>query len=139
MTFVLGMIGTQYPFEYRLTWFAVHRHWQRIDWSWFPRERSGHIDVNDLVINLVMLIPIGFGWTLWRREATRSRVLVESLAIGFGVGTMYEVAQLVARDRYTEFADVWRNTVSCVIGASIARAMMAVIDRWRQRPGIVDP
>jgi hypothetical protein len=137
-TFVLGVLGTQYPFEYRMTWFALHRHWSRIEWSWFPRERSGRLDVEDLVINLIMLIPVGFGWALWRRTVAARRVLAESLLIGLFTGTLYEAGQLLCRQRYTQFADVWRNTVSCVVGAALALGVMALVDRWRRRPGIVE-
>lgn len=139
-TFLLGVLGTQFPFEYRLSSFALQRHWQRVDWSWFPHIHGGFhgIDLEDLVVNLVMLVPLGAGWALWRR-ARPGRVLVESIVVGSLVGTFYEGAQLLTRDRHTTLADVWRNTLSCVLGCAVVLALGALLDRRRGRLLPPDP
>jgi glycopeptide antibiotics resistance protein len=131
VTLVAGVIGTQWPFEYRLTRFALHRHWQKIEWAWFPHH-GRRIDVEDLVINLVMLIPLGFGWALWRRAA-RIRVVLEAVVLGAVTGIGFEVAQLPTRYRSTQFADAWRNTLSCMIGCVAGLVFVALVDRWRRR------
>lgn len=41
-TVLIAIVVTQWPFEYRLTRFAIHARWNRIDWSWFPRTYGGN-------------------------------------------------------------------------------------------------
>ena len=119
-TVVIAILGTQYPFNYRLTGFAVHRRWDRIDWSWFPRHPGGEIRFDrDFVVNLVMLIPLGIGFGLWRR-ARAIRAIAESLALGILTSATLELAQLATPYRYTSFADVWRNALGCMVGCLIA-------------------
>jgi hypothetical protein len=126
---VVLVLGTQYPFDYQLTEFAIRRRWNRIDWSWFPRTHRGHIRIDhDLALNLVMLIPLGVGFALWRR-AREWRLVVEALGVGFVTSTVLELGQLLTRYRYTTFADVWRNTLSCGLGCLLAIAVMRQLAR----------
>jgi len=125
VTIVLGALGTQAPFEYRTSAFALQRHWDRVDWSWWPRTRRGHVEIDDLVMNLVMLVPLGVGWALWRTHA-RLRVLVESVLVGGAVSVVYEAAQLLTRNRYTQLADIWRNAAGCAVGCAAGLAFMAL-------------
>lgn len=114
-TVVIAILVTQWPFEYRVTWFAMHARWNRIDWSWFPRTYAGNVVNRDMVQNLIMLMPLGVGFALWRRAAA-VRVIVESLALGILTGATLELAQLVTRSRYTSFPDLWRNALGCLVG-----------------------
>jgi hypothetical protein len=126
-TVVVAILGTQYPFNYRLTGFAVHRRWDRIDWSWFPRHPGGEIRFDrDFAVNLVMLIPLGIGFGLWR-HARAIRTVAESLMLGILTSGMLEIAQLVTAYRYTSFADVWRNALGCMVGCILALASCRAI------------
>lgn len=119
-TLALAILGTQWPFEYRITEFALRRKWDRIDWSWFPRWRGGSIRLDhDIVVNLLMLVPLGIGFALWRRAAPW-RIVLEGLVLGLVTSTALEAAQLLTRSRYTQLADVWRNSASCALGCAIA-------------------
>lgn len=127
-TVLTAIVLTQYPFHYSFTRHNIHGHWRDIDWHWFPR-RGRHIRVDrDLYLNLLMLIPLGVGFALWRR-ASGWRILLEALVLGAVVATGLEVAQLVTLYRYTSFADMWRNTVSCVAGALFV--LLFVPRTWR--------
>ena len=127
-TVVIAILVTQWPFEYRVTWFAMHARWNRIDWSWFPRTYAGNVVNRDMVQNLIMLMPLGVGFALWRRAAA-VRVIVESLALGILTGATLELAQLVTRSRYTSFPDLWRNALGCLAGCLFVIA----VRRFRMR------
>jgi len=126
-TVLIAIVVTQWPFEYRLTRFAVHARWNRIDWSWFPRPH-GNVMNRDFVLNLLMLIPLGVGFALWRRAAV-VRVAAESLALGILTGATLELAQLVTRSRYTSFPDLWRNALGCLAGCLV----VVVVRHFRRR------
>jgi VanZ family protein len=129
-TVLTAIVMTQYPFHYAFTRHNIGGHWRDIDWRWFPRRgRHGPIRIDrDLVLNLLMLIPLGMGFALWRR-APGWRIFVEAIVLGAVVASGLELAQLVTLYRFTSFADMWRNMVSCMIGAL---CVLAIIPRrWR--------
>ncbi len=126
-TVLVALLVTQWPFEYRLTGFAVRAKWNRIDWSWFPR---GKVLSRDFVLNVLMLIPLGIGFGLWRRAAGM-RLVVEGLAIGIVCAATLELAQLATRSRYTSFPDLWRNASGCAIGCALALVLRRCLS---QRP-----
>ncbi len=116
----IAIVATQWRFNYQLTRFGVARRIARIDWSWFPRTNTGAIRFDrDFALNLLMLLPLGVGFGLWRHAGMLRRA-AESLVIGVGVSVLLELAQLLTRYRYTSFADVWRNGLGCMVGCLIA-------------------
>ncbi len=122
-TVAVAMFVTQWPFEYRFTTYAVELRWTRIDWRWFPRDRAGDIRFDrDFAQNLLMLMPLGVGFALWRRTAY-VRVVIEALVLGIVTSAVLELAQLVTRYRYTSFPDLWRNSLGCMIGAMAVIAL----------------
>ena len=130
-TLVAVTIGTQWPFDYRITEFAIRQRWYRVDWSWFPRARGGHIRIDhDLLVNLLLLVPLGAAFALWRRAAAW-RIALEGFALGLVTTVTLELGQLLTRYRYTSFADVWRNTFSCVLGCVIVIAVARTLERRR--------
>lgn len=129
-TVLVAWFVTQWPFQYRPYGASILRRVARIDWSWWPRDGDGNVRLDrDLVLNLLMLVPLGFGFGLWRRSAPPWRVVVDGLLIGIAISVMLEAAQLVTRYRFTSFADVWRNSLGCMVGSAIA----LVILRERER------
>ncbi len=119
-TVLIAIAATQYPFRYHLTQFGIERRWDRIDWRWFPRTYGGAIRVDrDFALNLLMLLPLGFGFGLWRRVA-RWRAVIESLLLGLGVSVVLEAAQLITPHRFTTLADVWRNGLGSMVGCMLA-------------------
>lgn len=131
-TVLIALAATQYPFNYQLTEFAIHRRWDRIDWRWWPRTPMGRVRIDrDLALNLLMLLPLGVGYGLWRRT-NGLRVAVEALLLGIATSTSLELLQLITPYRYTTFADVWRNALGCLVGAIfvvVARRNYATLAR----------
>ncbi|MEJ7599587.1 MAG: VanZ family protein [Kofleriaceae bacterium] len=119
-TLGLAIIATQWPFRYRFAEASVARRWSRIDWSWVHRTEAGSIIFDrDFALNLMMLVPLGIGFGLWRR-AGRGRVLLEAVALGTATSVILELGQLVTWRRYTALPDVWRNALGCMVGAMLA-------------------
>lgn len=121
-TFLIAVVATQWPFEYRFSTYAVHYRWTRIDWHWFRG-----LD-RDFVLNILMLAPLGFGYGLWR-EAGRLRAIGESLLLGIVASAGLELAQLVTRDRITSFLDLWHNAAGCAAGCILARLVAVRLAR----------
>lgn len=116
-TVLIALAATQYPFNYNLTEFAIHRRWERIDWRWFPRTPMGRVRIDrDFALNLLMLVPLGVGYALWRRT-NAVRLAIEAALLGIATSATLELLQLITPWRYTTFADVWRNALGCVVGA----------------------
>jgi len=117
-TFITAIAVTQYPFHYDIHRYGIHYRWDhRVDWRWLPHTPMGRLRIDrDFVLNLLMLIPLGFGFALWR-QAPRWRIALEALLIGFVVALGLELAQLLTPWRTTSLGDLWRNTVSCFAGA----------------------
>ena len=129
-TVFVAFLVTQWPFQYRLYGASILRRWARSDWSWWPRDASGNVRLDrDLVLNLLMLVPLGVGFALWRRTASAARVVVEGLLLGIAISVMLEAAQLVTRYRFTSFADIWRNSLGCMVGCAIAVAVLRERER----------
>ncbi|HUS29153.1 MAG TPA: VanZ family protein [Kofleriaceae bacterium] len=123
MTIGIAVVVTQWRFHFDATRFGMHVRWNRIDWHWFPRTPMGHVRLDkDFALNLLMLVPLGIGFALWRR-ASGLRIVIEALLLGFATSALLELAQLANAYRYTTFADVWRNTLGCVVGAIVIVAL----------------
>lgn len=144
-TVAVAIFVTQWPFEYRLTSYAVKLRWTHVDWRWFPRDSAGNIRFDrDFAQNLVMLVPLGVGFALWR-HAGAVRVGLEALALGILTSATLEAAQLVTRYRYTSFPDLWRNALGCMVGALLTEwlvrsaASRADRDRPDSSPSDRDP
>ena len=126
VTLAIAVVATQWRFHYDFSRFGIRVRWHRVDWHWLPRTPMGHVRLDrDFVLNLLMLVPLGVGFGLWRR-AHPARVVVEALLLGFMTSSALELAQLANRYRYTTWADVWRNTLGCVVGALLVVTIRAL-------------
>jgi VanZ family protein len=121
LTWVTALALTLYPYRFDLDVASL----SRIDWR---LTYARHND-RDLVINLLMLIPLGAGWAMARLgRASTVRIAVEAGAIGVGTALLIETLQIFERVRYPQIADVWRNGVGCLVGAAV---VAFVLGRWR--------
>lgn len=125
-TLATMLLVTLYPFRFQLGTAS----WTRIDWRlYYP----GHND-RDLVLNLVMLVPLGAGLALVRSgRAILSRILLEACALGLGTALLVETLQIFERTRFPQAADVWRNGVGCGGGAIVAALVLRAMDRKLRR------
>jgi VanZ family protein len=127
-TLATALLVTLYPFRFHLGTASL----SRIDWRlYYP----GHSD-RDLVLNLLMLAPLGAGLALVRSgRAGSSRIALEAGALGVGVALFIETLQIFQSARFPQAADVWRNGTGCIVGAVITALVLRTIDRGR--PGSV--
>lgn len=114
---------TLWPFHFRLNAASIARKWARVEWVFFYYRR-GHLTIDrDLILNLLMLLPLGLGFALARSARTPPargrRVLLEALLLGVTVALCLEGAQLLTPHRVTQLADLWRNALGCVLGAAL--------------------
>jgi glycopeptide antibiotics resistance protein len=125
-TLATTLVVTLYPFRFQLGIAS----WARIDWRlYYP----GHSD-RDLVLNLLMLMPLGAGFVLVRfGRASLSRILLEACALGLGTALFVETLQIFERSRFPQAADVWRNGVGCVVGAIVTALVLRTMDRKLRR------
>lgn len=116
-------VFTLWPFHFRLDAASIARKWARVEWVLVYHDRRGHLTVDrDLLLNLAMLLPLGLGLALARAARPR-RVLIEALLLGALVALGLEAAQLLTPSRVTQLADLWRNTLSCALGAALGLAL----------------
>ena len=124
-TLVTALLVTLYPFRFDLGTASL----SRIDWRlYYP----GHSD-RDLVLNLLMLTPLGAGLMLVRfGHASLSRITLEACALGFGTALFVETLQIFERTRFPQAADVWRNGTGCIVGAVAVALVLRMIERRRR-------
>ena len=130
-TLAIAVVATQWPFDYVVTRFALARRWERIDWAWLHYTANGSVRFDrDFALNLLMLVPLGLGFGLWR-QAGRVRIVIEALAFGLATSIALELAQLLTRNRYTSWPDVWHNALGCAVGAMVALWFQTTLDTGR--------
>ena len=124
-TLVTALLVTLSPFRFHLRTASL----SRIDWRlYYP----GHSD-RDLVLNLLMLAPLGAGLVLVRfGRASLSRIVLEACALGVGTALFIETLQIFERTRFPQAADVWRNGIGCIVGAVAVALVLRRIERRRQ-------
>src|SRR5258706_7387287 len=115
-TLATALVVTLWPFRFHFTLASLHR----IDWRLYYRDANGHIKIDrDLVQNLIMLAPLGVGWALFRGPRSIARIALETFAIGLLLSASIETLQIFDRGRFPQLADVWRNTLGCVVGGVV--------------------
>jgi VanZ family protein len=121
------LLATLYPFRFHLGTANL----SRIDWRlYYP----GHSD-RDLVLNLLMLAPLGAGLALVRfGRASLSRIALEACALGIGTALFIETLQIFQSTRFPQAADVWRNGTGCIAGAVVIALVLRAVDRRLRRP-----
>lgn len=108
-TTLTALIVTLYPFRFS----AEVASLSRVDWRlYYPRHND-----RDLVLNLLMLVPLGVGIALVRDRVSMLRLAGEAAVFGFGLSLCIETLQIFERARFPQLADVWRNGFGCVVGA----------------------
>jgi VanZ family protein len=123
-TLASALFVTQYPFQFQLETASL----SRVDWRLYA---PGHSD-RDLVLNLLMLAPLGAALALVRfGRASLGKITFEAGALGFGTALFFETLQIFQRTRFPQVADVWRNGVGCLAGAVVTALVLQKVDRRR--------
>jgi glycopeptide antibiotics resistance protein len=121
-TLATALLATLYPFRFSLETASL----SRIDWRLYA---PGHSN-RDLVLNLLMLAPLGAALVLVRAGRARlTRIVFEAAALGFGTALFVETLQIFERTRFPQLADVWRNGTGCIAGAVVTALVLRAIDR----------
>lgn len=119
-TILTALLVTLYPFRFS----AEVASLSRVDWRvYYPRHND-----RDLVLNLLMLVPLGVGVGLLRVGSSLRRLALEAAVIGFGLSLCIETLQIFERVRFPQVADIWRNGLGCVVGA-VAVGLLARLRR----------
>jgi glycopeptide antibiotics resistance protein len=121
-TLASALLVTLYPFRFSLETASL----SRIDWRLYA---PGHNN-RDLVLNLLMLAPLGVALALVPAgRASLTKIVFEAAALGFGTALFVETLQIFERTRFPQLADVWRNGTGCIAGAVVTALVLRAIDR----------
>lgn len=127
----VALVVTLWPFRFSL----ATASFARIDWRLYYRSRTGHVIVDrDLLLNLVMLSPLGAGWALLRGPRGVGRIALEATTLGVGLAATIETLQIFAPTRFPQLADVWRNGAGCVAGAVLVAWLVPHVLRITTSP-----
>ncbi|RLK48976.1 VanZ family protein [Microbacterium telephonicum] len=99
-------------------WFA---QWPASAWLTYP--------VLEFTANVVLFLPVGILWVLWRG----GRGWAWAAAIGLAVSTAIETTQgLLLPDRFADVRDLVSNTLGALLGAAV---LAVLLRRARRRAG----
>ncbi len=112
---------TLYPFRFDLDVASP----SRIDWRLY---HPGHSN-RDLVINLLMLIPLGAGLAMVRAGRPLHRIALEAGVLGVGTALVIETLQIFEKARYPQLADIVRNGTGCIAGALAVALVLGLLRR----------
>lgn len=86
-----------------------------------------HLTTFDIVINLLMLIPIGTYFVFFNKNIKLLNTVLFSLLIGFCVGLCIETLQFILPvQRSVQLSDVVFNSISVLIGAMYGFLLICV-------------
>lgn len=99
------------------------------DWHWIPGQQSS--DINDLVTNLAVYIPVGIAFRLLIRRRGRSGWYDLLVAVVLSVGLSYvtELLQQFMPARSSSLMDVFVNGAAAFTGCLLAVSIQRVIRR----------
>lgn len=113
----------QISFDFAGKWCA-----KNIDWT------ISKISTFDLVINLVMLIPIGIFVCFWSKDKPIQARILLLIASGFLSGTLIELSQFILPiTRSVQLTDVLLNTASVLIGGIICMIFILIISKIQKQ------
>lgn len=102
----IGKTWITVNFDFTHAWCA-----KTVKWSFL------HLTIFDVIINLLMLIPIGTMFTLCHKQKL-CKILITGFLIGFSIGVFIELTQLVLPVyRSVQLSDVIFNAISVLLGA----------------------
>ncbi|HEY88338.1 MAG TPA: VanZ family protein [Thermoflexia bacterium] len=76
--------------------------------------------------NICVFVPLGMAVALALSTYSRRWVLLWGTLAGFGLSASVELAQLFIPSRYTDWRDLWLNTLGALLGA-VAGVVLAML------------
>lgn len=113
--------GTQFKYELELFW-SYRR----------GIIECGEMIIRDIILNTLMLMPIGIIMPMIYRNMYR-KVFLRIILIGFSVSCLIEILQLVLKRGFFEFDDLFHNTLGVIIGYVIYCIISQIILYWKQK------
>ncbi len=78
--------------------------------------------------NVLLFLPFGIFWVLWRRNRSW-RLLLETSLLGVALALAIETSQLLLPGRVSQIADVWRNGLGALLGAAVTLLLVSFTGR----------
>lgn len=69
--------------------------------------------------NILVFVPVGMAVTLATSTYSRCWALLWGTLAGFGLSLSVELVQLLIPSRYTDWRDLWLNTLGALLGAVV--------------------
>ncbi len=81
--------------------------------------------------NILVFLPVGMAVALAMSTHSRFRALLWGTLAGFGLSLSIELAQLFIPSRYTDWRDLWLNTVGALLGAVVGVVLTVLFPSLR--------
>lgn len=91
---------------------VVRHHHYLPFWSYTEKPYGHVLLLPETIVNIVMFVPVGFLVCMIIRQLKWRKVL----SIGIGLSLSIEILQLLFKRGFSEFDDVFHNTLGCMIG-----------------------
>lgn len=123
------LVLTLIPFDFDWSPDAVVKRWGRVEWQLIYYNRDGGWSASrDFIQNVLLFLPFGISWVLWRRNRSW-RLLLETSLLGITLALAIETSQLLLPGRVSQIADVGRNGLGALLGAAATLLVMSLTIR----------
>ncbi len=104
---------------------AIFHPLQKIILEWPTKEQLKRLSFyQDVAVNILGFIPLGFFFVLWLRRFTRQSFLragIATLVLGTGISLAIELTQVYLPSRNSQASDLACNILGTLIGIGLAR------------------
>lgn len=94
--------------------------WRPLFWSYYILESAKHQIIEENIMNIVAFIPLGSFLAICSEKIKWKHAVLFSISLS----SLIEVLQLSLKRGTFEFDDVFHNTLGCLIGYYIVRAVL---------------
>lgn len=137
--------GTTLPFDVRPTWEALREGWSGVSWLPWRRADGSFPSRPDMVANVLLFLPLGFLWVLYRRpRGGWARLALLGGLLGLALSSTVEALQLVLPGRVSSTTDLVTNSCGAAAGAVLGWHFVRsawprwspALGRWLRRDGL---
>ena len=98
-------------------------------WSYWEITNGRHHLIPEIIMNVIVFVPVGLLLGLAFNKMKWKWVLLFSLLLSASI----EILQFVLHRGFSELDDIMHNTLGCLIGFGIYKAIGCIIDSFGQR------